>query len=534
MRVTNGVVLAVLGAVAAATVVIPGQPAVAEAVAQPTFPEFERRGPVVDRGLSPTNEFDFPSVIRASEAFADPLDEYYLYTAPHDSPGGIWLFTAGHPGGPWTPFGDGPIIENHWEGQFSVSHVSSPHAFWHPQEEQLFLYFHGENSVTRYATSTDGIEFAYGGIAIDASQLPGDVREASYARVIEYEIPGRGNRYVMTFMDAVPGEGLGGRERRIRLATSNDARTWTVQDEPLVTPHPSEGTSISGATYLPWEDGHYVAYHGSSGDIFLTEVGPGFDQENHVGLLYRSSSSSPESGRAAAPVFVRHGDELHMIHEAGRRGSTTIAHAVADLNGPRLALEPLAEPEPEPDPERRIFTDVSRSSSHYEDIHVLADAGITDGCGPWRDHTYCPDRAVTRAEMASFISRAAGLRQYSSTRFVDVPSNSSHVPGISGLDRAGYTKGCGPASASTYCPDRPVTRAETATFLARVLDLQKPNTVRYSDVSPNSSHAGGIEAIARAGVTNGCGPASANTYCPDRPVTRAEMASFLVRSFDLG
>jgi hypothetical protein len=555
LRFAHGVLGSVVVLISLLLVAAP--PASSEPSTEPLFPIFEPQGAVVDRALSPTGEFDFPTVLHAAATFDDPLDTYYLYTAPHNQPGGIWLFTADHPAGPWTAYENNPVIEADWQPYFSVSHVSSPHAFWHPDEEELFLYFHGENSVTRYATSEDGIRFSYGGEAITASELPGEVRETSYARVVQYEIPGRGNRYIMTFMDAVPGDGLGGRERRIRLAISQDARQWTVQDEPLITPDPAEGTSISGATYFPWESGHYIAYHGSSGNIFVTEVGAAFDQENHLGLLYRPSTTAPENGRAAAPVFVPFGDELHLLYEAGQRGSTTIAHAVADLTGPRQPAEPLpvqeadpvpSEPEsdpatptedPEPDPvsdttEARTFTDVRTSSSHYENIHILAAAGVTNGCGPWSDHTFCPTRSVTRAEMASFLSRAAGLRQYDRTRFVDVSSSSSHVPGISGIDRAGYTNGCGPASANTYCPGRAVTRAETATFLARILGLSLPSSVRYSDVSPTSSHAGAIEAIARAGLTNGCGRPSDNTFCPDRPVSRAEMASFLVRAFDLG
>ena len=39
-----------------------------------------------------------------------------------------------------------------------------------------------------------------------------------------------------------------------------------------------------------------------------------------------------------------------------------------------------------------------------------------------------------------------------------------------------------------------------------------------------------IEELAREGITSGCG---ATTYCPDDPVTRAEMAVFLVRAFNL-
>ncbi|MCC5947079.1 MAG: S-layer homology domain-containing protein [Nitriliruptoraceae bacterium] len=513
------------------------------------FPAFTESALVFhpdDLDYNPTGEWDFPSIFHAGAHLAEPLAEYYLYTAPHDNPGGISLFLADELDGPWIEFSGNPVIARTWGDHHDVSHVSSPHAIWISDGSdvggQIYLYYHGENRVTRWATSTDGANFEYGGIAIDAASMAGDAREASYARVVERTIPGRENRFLMTFMDAVPGDGLGGRERRIRLATSNDARNWVVDDRPLVRAHPAEGTSVSGGFYWQFNGGHYIVYHGSSGRIFVTDVGEDFSREEHLGVLYEPPTTAPHNGRAAAPFMVEDGDRIHMFFETGRRGSTTISHSVAQLGSELRPLGPLPqlpapEPEPAPDPEptpwTRTFTDVASSSSHRTDIHILAANGITDGCGPWSSHTFCPDRAVTRAEMASFITRSAGLRTHTTTRFVDVRPGTSHVPGISAIDRAGYTNGCGPASHNTYCPDRPVTRAETATFLARVLDLPRDGVSTFSDVPRTSSHTGGIDAIARAGLTNGCGAPSRNTFCPDRPVTRAEMASFLVRAFEL-
>lgn len=503
------------------------------------FPDLRGQGAIFssdDLAYAPTGEFDFPSILQAHEYFDAPLGNYYLYTAPHDHPGGISLFFADEPEGPWQEFSDNPIIAREWDDHYAVSHVSSPHAVWLEAEAQLFLYFHGENSTTRFATSTDGVNFEYGGVAVRASELEGDVREASYARVFEHTIAGRDNRYFMTFMDAVPGDGLGGRERRIRLAISDDARNWTVDERPLLSPLPEEGTSISGATYLPWDGAHYIAYHGSSGNIFLADVGEYFQDESRVGILYAASPDAPDNGRAASPTFLEARGSLYMFYEAGRRGSTAIALAKASLDGPFAPLQPLSEEpsEPESDVEPSFqFTDVSPSSSHFEDIHILWANGLTQGCGGSSAGTYCPSRAVTRAEMATFLMRAANVPGGTKTRFVDVSATSSHVPGIAAVDREGWTRGCGPTTRNTYCPTRNVTRAEMATFLARVLELPAPSGSTFTDVSTSSSHHPGIEAIAAAGLTNGCGPPADRTYCPDAAVTRAQMASFLVRAFGL-
>ena len=52
----------------------------------------------------------------------------------------------------------------------------------------------------------------------------------------------------------------------------------------------------------------------------------------------------------------------------------------------------------------------------------------------------------------------------------------------------------------------------------------------FTDVDPQSVRAPAIAAIAAAGITFGC---DAGRYCPDEPVTRAQMATFLARALDL-
>ncbi|MCY4664284.1 MAG: S-layer homology domain-containing protein, partial [Acidimicrobiaceae bacterium] len=78
-----------------------------------------------------------------------------------------------------------------------------------------------------------------------------------------------------------------------------------------------------------------------------------------------------------------------------------------------------------------------------------------------------------------------------------------------------------------------VTRAQMATFLVRALDLQPPEEpAGFADVDPAGAHSADIEALAAAGITAGCGTEPLR-YCPDSPVTRGQMATFLVRALDL-
>jgi hypothetical protein len=52
----------------------------------------------------------------------------------------------------------------------------------------------------------------------------------------------------------------------------------------------------------------------------------------------------------------------------------------------------------------------------------------------------------------------------------------------------------------------------------------------FSDVPTSYWAAAWIKQLVVEGITAGCG---ANTYCPESPVTRAQMAIFLVKTFNL-
>jgi hypothetical protein len=245
-RTVSGGALALLVVVALA-----GSPQASLAI--PGFPTFAYRGVVINPDANPsrypTGEVIFPSIIKASDYFSNPLGAYYLYYAPHEAPGGIMLAYASTPTGPWTKYGSGPIITNNWPGHYSVSHVSSPHAIWNPLEGRLFLYFHGENTATRLATSADGIHFTEESKVVGCGHFGWpSTCEVSYARVFEHTIPSKGNRYVMLLM-GLTAPGPSG--RKIMLLWSANGRTWTAQSTPLITPQGTEGANLSSPHLSP-------------------------------------------------------------------------------------------------------------------------------------------------------------------------------------------------------------------------------------------------------------------------------------------
>jgi len=116
--------------------------------------------------------------------------------------------------------------------------------------------------------------------------------------------------------------------------------------------------------------------------------------------------------------------------------------------------------------------------------------------------------------------------------FADVPESNPHTASIDALRAAGITQGCS-QEPPRYCPNRPVTRAEMATFLTRALNLTTPNNgAGFADVPESNPHTASIDALRAAGITAGCSQQPLR-YCPNRPVTRAEMATFLTRALNL-
>jgi hypothetical protein len=126
-----------------------------------------------------------------------------------------------------------------------------------------------------------------------------------------------------------------------------------------------------------------------------------------------------------------------------------------------------------------------------------------------------------------YMTDHAGGRLYRvvAPPFTDVV-NSKFIDDITWLAQDGITSGC---TATRFCPDGLVTRGQMATFLTRALNLPNTGTDYFTDDETNK-HENSINRLRAAGITFGC---TATRFCPDGIVTRGQMASFLVRAFDL-
>ena len=177
---------------------------------------------------------------------------------------------------------------------------------------------------------------------------------------------------------------------------------------------------------------------------------------------------------------------------------------------------------------------------HSEAVMKLARLGVFDGteCG---EGLFCPSEPGLRWTMAVWTVRVLdsieprdgvpgdGQLRVTQSRFVDVEDGVWWLPYVERMADLGITRGCA-VEPARYCPDEPVTRAQMASFLQRAFGLvASGSALSFVDVG-QSVHTDAIRALAEAGITRGCA-VNPPRFCPDEPVTRAQMASFLQRAF---
>lgn len=134
-------------------------------------------------------------------------------------------------------------------------------------------------------------------------------------------------------------------------------------------------------------------------------------------------------------------------------------------------------------------------------------------------------RVEVRASRAPADTERFGLAWAKTSPFWDIEGSPFYAD-ILWIAQQQITLGCG---GGQYCPGNVVTREQMASFLVRAMDLP-PSGRNHFDDDDGSAHQGDINALADSGITLGC---ASRQFCPRSPVSRQEMASFLVRGLGL-
>ncbi|HLK62366.1 MAG TPA: alginate lyase family protein [Bryobacteraceae bacterium] len=178
------------------------------------------------------------------------------------------------------------------------------------------------------------------------------------------------------------------------------------------------------------------------------------------------------------------------------------------------------------------FTDIAPTDLAYlPAIDLLREYGVTGGCGA-NPPAYCPATNIPESQMAVFVTRSIfGGDDFPYTQtpyFSDAPASNQYFQWIQKEQELGIAVSC---SATQFCPDSAVTRGIMAVLIVRSrygmsMPVNYPAAPYFTDVPSTHPYFPWIQKMAQLGITSGCGP---TTYCPDDPVTREQMAVFIMR-----
>lgn len=172
------------------------------------------------------------------------------------------------------------------------------------------------------------------------------------------------------------------------------------------------------------------------------------------------------------------------------------------------------------------FTDVDPAAFYY--IPVLWAAGrtpvLTTGI---TDTTFCPNDACTRAQVVTFLWRAAGSPEPSimTTPFTDLVETAYYYKAVLWAVENGITNG---TSATTFSPNVCVTRAEFVTFLWRYAGSPTASIseVPFVDLDSTRFYYNAVIWALKTGVTSGM---DATHFNPEGYCRRGQVVTFLYR-----
>ena len=173
--------------------------------------------------------------------------------------------------------------------------------------------------------------------------------------------------------------------------------------------------------------------------------------------------------------------------------------------------------------------DIDLGTEHFEAVEALTADGVLAGseCGPG---LFCPGDPIPRWLMAVWLVRVVDGQDpepVDVSSFVDVDASQWWAAHVERLAELGITVGC-VSEPAQYCPDDPVTRAQMATFLKRAFFLDPAVPVGFADTD-GSVHEAAIDALHASGITVGCSTEPLR-FCPYQATTRVQMALFLERA----
>lgn len=173
------------------------------------------------------------------------------------------------------------------------------------------------------------------------------------------------------------------------------------------------------------------------------------------------------------------------------------------------------------------FTDISSDKYYFDAINWAVGSGITLGT---TESTFSPNDVCTRAQIVTFLWRAAGRPVYNDgvLQFVDVPQSAYYYNAVKWAERNNITEG---TDSTHFSPNATCTRAQIVTLLMRAkLFTGDAPDVDFVDVTVGSYYYKAVCWALEYGVTLGT---DATHFSPNAGCTRAQVVTFLYRAKDL-
>ncbi|MCM3087230.1 S-layer homology domain-containing protein [Bhargavaea ginsengi] len=199
------------------------------------------------------------------------------------------------------------------------------------------------------------------------------------------------------------------------------------------------------------------------------------------------------------------------------------------------AVAPVAAQGQVADTAQNAFSDVG-PNDYFMEITEARELGFLSG---YQDGTFKPYQQLTRANVVKFLAKYVladkdmTLDEYAKEYNLDSVENFNDVSDnyvdkeLINYSKVVKNEGIFVGSNNNLMPTAPMQRQQIATVLVRAFDLQdKEGTPELTDLDKaDSSHAKSVEIFAENGVTN------QTTFRPAETTNRGQFASFLIRAF---
>ena len=288
------------------------------------------------------------------------------------------------------------------------------------------------------------------------------------------------------------------------------------------------GTKITTATlfdndttvYAHWT---YTGFTGSGGGVTTYPITVKSAKNGDVTASHKSAAKGttitltvdPDKGYVLDTLTVLDGKDkdLKLTEKNGKFTFTMPASKVTVEGSFKEEFPDFPNP----------FSDIAPSDFCCDAVMWAVAKDITNGIG---NYTFAPNQPCTRAQIVTFLWRAAGSpAPKSASNFTDVPADAYYAKAVAWAVENGITGGTGDGK---FSPDATCTRAQAVTFLYRASGSPAVSgNAAFTDVAADAYYAAAVTWAEKNGITGGIG---GGLFGSDQSCTRGQIVTFLYRA----